>query len=215
MQREIIRLAYDQPVTVVLDFADGIQVEGRYGIEFQYTVNNNNAMLYLPPAGRAALLQSGAQPGDSVQIIKSKRGRETLFSAALVGDASEVPPSLHQPSKRYSNTHGVKFPNRCYANPALDAAAPAPSPNGHVTNGHAPAVPPPAQTPKMIAAEPQAHPLEQLMLRCFMAAARVQFAAYELLLKEHPGLDRPMWEDIRASGTSFFIEVNKRNREGQ
>lgn len=87
MQRNILKFQPDSPVLVTLDYGpEGKQHTNTRGeIDFQYTVNGNQDIFWLPPAGRDALLRSGAQKGDQVEITRVLRGHVESFSARLVG----------------------------------------------------------------------------------------------------------------------------------
>jgi hypothetical protein len=90
MQREIVKPNVDVPLKVRLDQGpEGQQKQGQYGIDYQYTVNHDSGVMWLPLAGREALLKSGAQAGDDVEIVKILRGKAILFAATVVRDAHE------------------------------------------------------------------------------------------------------------------------------
>lgn len=89
MQREIIKLSDNQPTIVKLDFGpEGIERQGKMGRQYQYTLNDDSCVMWVAPAVRDAIVESGAQAGDSISIQKY-RGR---FHVAIVGDAQEEAP---------------------------------------------------------------------------------------------------------------------------
>lgn len=185
MQREVIRPLVDQPVVVKLDQADGVEREGKFGVDFQYTVNDDAGVMWLPPAARDALLRIGAQAGDSVEIVKSKKGSQYVYSVRRVGDA-------HEPPRPAGNG---KIPPRAYYQPGVNG-------NGHTTtngNGHsAPAAP--------------ANGSSSLLARCFHEALDAINDA-ELYAKERHGLDLEFQaEDIRACALSLYINETRGNR---
>jgi hypothetical protein len=97
-RREYIRPDFD-PIVVTLDKGPEvcIQREGNKGVDYEYFVNNNSGIMYLPKAGRDALMQTGAQAGDSVEICKARRGNATLYFVHLVKDTHEpAPPPARQ-----------------------------------------------------------------------------------------------------------------------
>ena len=72
MQRDIVKFDMDVPKTVRLDFAEGKEVKTNSGAtQWQYTLNNDQAIMWLPLAGRQALKRCGAQTGDNVSILKT------------------------------------------------------------------------------------------------------------------------------------------------
>jgi hypothetical protein len=96
-RREYIRPNFD-PVIVTLDKGPDVctQREGQDGVDYQYFVNSNSCIMYLPKAGRDALVQSGAKAGDSVEICMSKgRAGATVYFAQRVNDSHEpaAPPA--------------------------------------------------------------------------------------------------------------------------
>lgn len=119
MQRDIIRVN-GEPVLVKLDFDPeaATQREGQYGVDWQYVVNDDAGIMWLPRAGRDALLKCGARAGDNVAIRKYKRGKAWQWEAECVSDAAEPEPAP-EPQQRYAN--GAQFPKRCFANPEPEA----------------------------------------------------------------------------------------------
>lgn len=93
MNREVIKPQLDIPIEVKLGSRpEGQEKEGRFGVDYQYIVNNDRAVLYLPREARDQLVRSGAQPGDLVQIVKSMRGRASVFSVQVVPEGEPAPP---------------------------------------------------------------------------------------------------------------------------
>ena len=89
-RREVIRPEWD-PVIVRLDKGpEGVQREGQYGVDYQYVVNSDSGIMWLPKSGRDALLACGAQAGDEVEICKSKRGAATVYFAQRVSEPHEA-----------------------------------------------------------------------------------------------------------------------------
>lgn len=104
MAREIIRPNYGEPCMVQLACSpEGIQREGQHGIDFQYVLNDDAAITWLPKEARDAILNSGAQEGDEICIRKSKRGRNTVWEVERVEDETrpaappQTPPNSGTP----------------------------------------------------------------------------------------------------------------------
>lgn len=117
MQREVIKFPLDVPVKVRLDKGpEGQEREGRYGIDYQYTVNSDRGVMWLQKVARDQLVRCGAQAGDEVQILKSLRGRIAQWSVQVMPDSNESP-----------NTPP----------PANERQAPASAPPNGYINGHA------------------------------------------------------------------------------
>jgi hypothetical protein len=70
--RERIAFQTNAPVTVALAYADGLQVEGRFGDQIMYTLTDERVM-YVPPVVRSKLVELGIQPGEPFTICKAQR----------------------------------------------------------------------------------------------------------------------------------------------
>jgi hypothetical protein len=93
-RREKIIVGFD-PLVVRLDSPpEGLQTQSNFGngIEYQYFVNEGSGTTYLPAAGRDAIIASGAQAGDEIEICKSQRGRLQTYVCTVLRDSQEPPP---------------------------------------------------------------------------------------------------------------------------
>lgn len=91
MQRQIIKFQLDVPVKVKLDSQpEGRERDGRYGPEYQYILNDDQAITWLPRPGRDQVVRSGAQPGDTIEVMKSMHGRAITFSVQVVPDVDPL-----------------------------------------------------------------------------------------------------------------------------
>jgi hypothetical protein len=70
--REKIAFQTNVPVTVALAYADGLQVEGRFGDQIMYTLADERVM-YVPPVVRTKLVELGIQPSEPFTICKAER----------------------------------------------------------------------------------------------------------------------------------------------
>jgi hypothetical protein len=70
--RERIAFQTNVPVTVALAYADGLQVEGRFGDQILYTLADERVM-YVPPLVRSKLVELGVQPREPFTICKAER----------------------------------------------------------------------------------------------------------------------------------------------
>ncbi len=223
MQREVIRVN-GAPVVVKLDHEPEEATEGsnQFGPYWQYICNDNANIIFPPKEGHNAILKSGARAGDLVQIRKTKRGKTWLWDAECVSDAAE--PSLdssprgetrahrsEEPQQMYQN--GVRFPKRSFANPQAEAATQreAAAPVLAAVKSLSLAAQSTQPSTSISISPDQAHPLEELMVRCFAAAMRVNWKAFEQVTQAGREMEPPNWEDVRTTAHSFFIEVNKRN----
>ncbi len=73
--RETLRFQTNVPEAVALAFDDGIDVEGRYGDQVMYTLEDERVM-YVPPIVRDQIQKLGIRKGEPFQLSKGevKRG---------------------------------------------------------------------------------------------------------------------------------------------
>lgn len=134
MQREILRPQVNIPLVLKLDFGpEGSEREGKFGPQWMYTVNDDQAILFLPVEGRSAILASGAEAGDEIALCKRAKGR---WEAQRVSDAAEVPEepkpaaATHKPV-RYMTGSKAAFPASKYAQGVPQTDSPLPATDGH------------------------------------------------------------------------------------
>ena len=190
MAREIIRPSYGEPCMVQLACEpQGIQREGQSGIDFQYVLNSDQAITWLPKEARDAIVKSGAQNGDEICIRKSKRGRNTMWEVEVIEDetAAAAPP-------RTPSTSGV--PRETRSETAVRRQAQTSqhiSENGN-GNGHA---------------QPQPNrPGSQLLVGALCAAIDAATAATSYALSKGLQLQFETG-DIRAMAATLLIESRK------
>lgn len=94
------------------------------GTEYQYIVDDDSGILWLPKEGREALLRSGARAGDEVYLTKHKRGNQIFFTAQVAEQAAAA-------NERYAfrSTPPPPMPQREVRNPHASADAPTGSPS--------------------------------------------------------------------------------------
>jgi hypothetical protein len=122
--RERIAFQTNVPVTVALAYADGLQVEGRFGDQIMYTLADERVM-YVPLVVRNKLVELGIQPNEPFTICKAERkeGNQRFieWQVKKEGDSNGRPPPEAPPPTVNGKANGL--------------AAPKPS-NGHVTMSH-------------------------------------------------------------------------------
>lgn len=112
IRRTVIKPMTDQPITVLLDHGpEGKETTAPNGsVDYQYIVNDDGGILWLPAPARAQLLRTGAQAGDLVQISKVQQGRNTAWNVRVVSDANEPAPAASSrmvaPRPQYANGNG-------------------------------------------------------------------------------------------------------------
>ena len=94
-QREVIKISDVRQNVVKLDFGpEGVEREGSYGVQYQYTLNDDSAVMWVKPAIRDAIIASGAAAGDSVRIQRHGKG----YVATVISDAHEPAPAPPPPA---------------------------------------------------------------------------------------------------------------------
>lgn len=201
-RREVIRFDAE-PVKVTLDKGPhaGIECHGQYGIDWRYSVNHGNGVMYLPAQGREALLQSGAAAGEEVAIRRLGKGR---------WEAERIAPDLpfpSQPEARQAEETDQpipppsatrRLPERLFAPPEPQVASEPPSSSEPV------AVPAAAAT--------AASQASQHMMSCYCVAVDVAVEVQEYARRK--GINIAFTgSDIRAMGITVYIGDNQRMRE--
>jgi hypothetical protein len=74
--REKIAFQTNVPVTLALAYADGLQVEGRFGDQIMYTLADERVM-YVPPVVRTKLVELGIQPREPSPSARLNERRAT------------------------------------------------------------------------------------------------------------------------------------------
>jgi hypothetical protein len=128
-QRETIRTQLDVPVIVKLDRdLRGKEVRSKFGPQRALSVNGGAATLYLDVQHCEVLRRSGAQPGDSVELVKALYKNVPTYDVHIVSDAAEPSgPRMVAPRPTYSeyaNGHGDSPQQQATAAPAARANSP-------------------------------------------------------------------------------------------
>ena len=139
MPREIIRPNYGEPCIVQLACdPEGTQREGSYGIDFQYELNQDSAITWLPKEARDAIVASGAKPGDEIAITKAKRGRQTVWTVERTADETphrSRPAARPQHADRAARRH-ARAPEGNGQRKTATAAPRRRDPRGRALRGH-------------------------------------------------------------------------------
>jgi len=122
--REIIAFQTNVPVTVALAYADGLQVEGRFGDQILYTLADERVM-YVPPVVRSKLVELGIQPREPFTICKAERKegnrRFIEWQVNKESNSDDLPPS-EAPSVN-GKTNGHLTPKPSNGHPAMSQLA--------------------------------------------------------------------------------------------
>lgn len=195
MPREIIRPSYGEPCIVQLACApEGVQREGNYGIDFQYVLNGDRAVTWLPKEAQQAIVRSGAQEGDEICLRKTKHGSKTFWEAEKIEEEAPAPTNA---TRAMRQQEALAQHSREAVTLQCNIGG---KPNGN-GNGH---------KPEPAAARPEPHrPGAQVLAGALCAAIDAAAAAkkyasekYQLELFFEAG-------DIRAMAATLFIEARK------
>jgi len=102
--RETLRFKTNVPETVALAFDDGIDVEGRYGDQVMYTLEDDRVM-YVSPVVREQVKKFGIRRGEQFKLVKrekkigNRRTLEWVVERPKDGTPGEpAPPEATKPS---------------------------------------------------------------------------------------------------------------------
>jgi hypothetical protein len=116
--RERIAFQTNVPMTVALAYADGLQVEGRFGDQIMYTLADERVM-YVPPVVRNKLVELGIQPGELFTVCKAehKQGNRRLIEWQVKKDdaPNDQPPWEMPPVNSKMNGHASPKPRDGHA----------------------------------------------------------------------------------------------------
>src|SRR5215467_744342 len=111
--REKIAFQTNVPVTVALAYADGVQVEGRFGDQIMHTLADERIM-YVPPVVRSKLVELGIQPREPFSICKAERKecnrRFIEWQVRNESNADDLAPSETPPVNGQTNGLGAPKP---------------------------------------------------------------------------------------------------------
>lgn len=118
--RERIAFQTNVPVSVALAYADGLQVEGRFGDQIMYTLADDRVM-YVPLVVRSKLVELGIQPREPFTICKSERKegnrRFIQWQVNKESSSNELPPSeTPPPVNGQTNGHAALKPSNGHVN---------------------------------------------------------------------------------------------------
>src|SRR5215472_8917270 len=131
--RERIAFQTNVPVTVALAYADGLQVEGRFGDQILYTLADERVM-YVPPVVRSKLVELDIQPREPFTICKAERkegNRRFIEWQMKENNSDDLPPSETpkvngqtngQVTPKPSNGHAAVSPLQQALTASIDAA---------------------------------------------------------------------------------------------
>jgi hypothetical protein len=128
--RETLRFQPNVPEVVALAFAEGREVEGRFGNQVMFTLEDDRVM-YLDPPVAEKLKELGIRKGQEFQVVKREivdgKRRSFEWKIEAVKLAAAAPPA----AKREKAAAQPETPERVQAQPNTNGAA---KTNG---NGHA------------------------------------------------------------------------------
>lgn len=180
--REKIKIIADVPLVITLEDCNGRECQSAYtGLEYRYHVERQGRPATLYLPMDGVSALRRAAPQQGDEVELLKTSQGT-WTVRVLSDAQPLPPEMLLPQRQPEEaSHSLM---------------------------HAPAPPTPARL-----AQPrvQVHPLEALMTRCLEVGYFANQAAYQNLRLQGVEIDPPTWEDVRATGISFFID---RRRNG-
>jgi hypothetical protein len=210
--RNILKLTYEQPLLMRL-YREPSLVEGRWGHQWQYICNDDEAICYLDEGAHDAIQASGAKSGDQILLTKAKVGGKAAYHAQIVDDDATMPDWVRQPepvaAPIRSTSAAVTMPAE-RPKPKRTAAS---NGNGHVNgngngNGHTAAVSPQASQPPAPAPHAPGANVYAMALRAAIDAAKY---AEEYAQSKHFDLKFTS-EDVRCMAATLYIDQRKEGR---
>jgi|1186.fasta_scaffold122985_3 hypothetical protein len=207
MPRDVLRLTYEQPLLMRL-YRDPVLVEGKWGHQWQYVVNDDEAICFLDEGAHEAIQASGAKSGDQILLTKAKVGGKAAYHAQIVEDDATMPDWVRHPEPaqataaapvRTNTSAVVTLPAKERKNGRTASAS---NGNGH----HTPAAAPPASQP----ATPNA-PGANVYAMALRAAIDAAKFAEEYAQSKHFDLKFTS-EDVRCMAATLYIDQRKEGR---
>jgi hypothetical protein len=121
MNRSVIKFNPNLPVDVRLDYGPEGKLHERTG-DYQYTVNGNSCVMFLPETARNQLLRTHAAKGDLVRICKTVSGRSVTWNVEVLSDAAEPAPGPRIVAPAPARTNGVARGNAPTGGPETNGA---------------------------------------------------------------------------------------------
>ena len=168
-------------VALVIELEDmGVETNSRFHDDVEYRYNCSHR-------GSASML-----------YLKVDGHLAVKRSGARIGDEIEITKTLRNGAPVFAVRRSSDAQEPVATRPTVTMMAP-----------QTQRVPAPAPA---VAAAPLAvvHPLQEVMTRCLEVGYHANVAAYNNLIAQGIEIDAPIWEDVRATGISFFIERMKR-----
>ena len=78
MNRQILKFEINKPVTVALEFPDGLNVPGNYGPQVKFSLTEQRVM-FVPPDVADAIRKLGVLPGERFTVTKRKEPGRAMW----------------------------------------------------------------------------------------------------------------------------------------
>jgi hypothetical protein len=192
-RKRVVKPVVDVPIILQLQTVIGQEVHSKYaGVEYRYSVIHDYqpCVIYLPPEGRDAIVRAGPQPGDLVEFVMQRQGRQSWFQVQVLDDSQEPLPSrrIATNGQRTINDYQQK-PRQAQPGTRQVSGSPARG----FTNG----------------AEPyNVYQIEELFVRCYEAAARAVRAGIEEA-QSVGGPTDATFGDVSRTAISLFIDCRR------
>jgi hypothetical protein len=225
--REKIKPILDVPIVLEMETVVGQETSSQYnGVEYRYNVvyDSRPSIIYLPAEGRDAIVRARPAVGDYLELLKQKRGNQILFRAQVLSDAyeqdpepepePEPPPPAPRPRPNgYTNNGYTNGAPAAHGAPASASRLLAPVPHRTQPAARPAARPPHTAAGQAMPPRPEItsiSPVAQQVAGCL----RVAIDAWEELkayAADRYGVTiEYSAEDVRATGTSIFIQRSGR-----
>ncbi|WP_180540756.1 hypothetical protein [Nevskia soli] len=198
MQRQKIAPIVDVPLLLEMETVFGQECNSKFnGVEYRFNVihQGNPCFIYLPESGRDALASLRPDVGETVELLKQKKGTAFVYRAQRLSDAQEIHARLPSPPP------AAIAPVEPRANGA----------NGANVRTIAPRAPQPPATTGANALAPQLPTVAMRLASCLCASLDAWEETRAYAARKGATLDYTS-EDVRATGLTVYISQEKNAR---
>jgi hypothetical protein len=230
VQRQKIQPVVDVPLLMEMETVFGTECSSKFnGTEYRYNVmfDRQPCFIYLPADGRDAITRAQPTVGETIELLKFKRGSQYYFRAQRVGDAYDPQTQYHQHppapppppvQQQYENGHSQQNGDRWgYENGGPRLLAPRPQQQQRYRQPEPPPPPPPPneryeqRPPQPTAPDAVRTTVKDQLLNCLTTSFDAWEETRAYAKSKGVQLDYTS-EDVRATALSVYIGAQRNGR---
>ena len=204
MSRQILKFETNIPITVALEFPDGVNIQGTYGPQVKFSLTDNRVM-YLAPDVARAIKTLGVSPGEPFAITKRwEKGKRAWWDVEKVKSAGAEAILEPDPSDSPAQPHRIEPANPETARPGIRTDNPTRK-TPQIEHGPIPSVPPRASGIQLTRTPPVKPSYEEAFRECLRIVTDGLAGA------------REQWSDgaKQAMVSTLLIQLGRENRLGE